>query len=78
MEIILVLEILLLTAAFAVLNRALRQRVADAARWEASVAAEMNRSARAVTPLKRVAPDDVTATARRDYSAVIPAKAGIQ
>ncbi|MCW5690962.1 MAG: hypothetical protein KIT48_01205 [Pseudolabrys sp.] len=50
MEIILVLEIVLFAAAFAALHRALRQRVEEAARWEASVAAEMNRSARAIPP----------------------------
>lgn len=78
MEIILVLEIVLFAAAFAALHRALRRRVEEAARWEASVAAEMNRSARAVMPLLRVAPDDVTAMACGDYSSVIPAKAGIR
>ena len=61
MEIILVLEIVLFAAAIAALQRALRRRVEEAARWEASVAAEMNRSARAVMPLLRVAPHDVTA-----------------
>jgi hypothetical protein len=49
-EIILVFEIVLLAAAFVALNRALRQRVEDAARWEASVAAAMNRSVTAVSP----------------------------
>ena len=50
MEIILILEIVLLAAAFAALHRALRQRMDDAARWEASVAAAMNHSAGAVAP----------------------------
>ena len=53
MEIILFLEIMLFAAAFAALHRALRQRVDEAARWEASVAAEMNRSVRMVMPAVR-------------------------
>jgi len=63
-EIILILEIVLLAAAFAALHRALRQRMDDAARWEASVAAAMNRSARAVPPRPRAADEPPPAVDR--------------
>ena len=43
MKIILILEILLFAVSFAALQRALRKRVDEAVRWEASVAVEMNR-----------------------------------